>query len=179
MCVDAIECLVIHVVERKSLYLHCQLYDLLFDIYHNVLFHSPFMNTCYLNLLHILTLIVAVNISGFTADSGKFLVMTTYSGTIIRNEIFLSDYHCPFPDLALTPSPGCSSDLMCPDNMVCYDRKCKDPCNLANPCAARAECSTRAHRPKCVCLPGYTGDPYTFCGTDVTRKLTHSCLTVI
>ena len=139
------------------------------------------MNTCYLNLWHILSLTLAVIISDVQADRGKFsLAMTTYSGAIIRDETFLFDYHCPSSDLALTPSSGCSSDLMCPDNMVCYDRKCKDPCNLANPCAARAVCSTRAHRPQCVCLPGYTGDPYTFCGTDaVIRKLTHSCLTVI
>ncbi|KAG7155061.1 Neurogenic locus Notch protein-like 4, partial [Homarus americanus] len=65
-----------------------------------------------------------------------------------------------------TPSPGCSSDLACPDDKVCYNRECRNPCDLANPCAAKAKCRTLAHRPLCTCDPGYSGDPYTFCSLD-------------
>ncbi|XP_037773775.1 fibropellin-1-like [Penaeus monodon] len=67
---------------------------------------------------------------------------------------------------APTVPPGCTSDFDCIETKVCYDRDCKDPCGLANPCAAKATCTTVSHRPVCTCNPGYSGNPYVFCGVD-------------
>lgn len=39
--------------------------------------------------------------------------------------------------------------------------KCRDPC--PGSCGANAECRVVSHTPTCVCVAGYTGDPFTQC----------------
>lgn len=99
----------------------------------------------------------------------------THTDLKVSSYLTLTDHYwlaCPSSDIAPTPIPGCASDLACPENKVCYNRECKDPCDLANPCAARAKCLTQAHRPICTCDPGYTGNPYSLCSLDVISKMT-------
>ena len=57
---------------------------------------------------------------------------------------------------------GCKSDSECPLTQACIDRECQDPCPLER-CGSNAECNTRNHRPKCICLPGHIGNPYDKC----------------
>lgn len=40
-------------------------------------------------------------------------------------------------------------------------QKCRDPCPGA--CGSNTECRVVSHTPMCVCLNGYTGDPFTQC----------------
>ena len=71
-----------------------------------------------------------------------------------------------------TAPPSCVSDLDCPDNQVCYDTLCKNPCDFDNMCAPNALCDTRAHRPQCRCPPGSHGDARLECLLD-ERKTRH------
>lgn len=62
--------------------------------------------------------------------------------------------------------PECVVDSDCPGNRACIGNKCQDPCS--GRCGVNAECSTVNHLPNCMCLHGYTGDPYRRCS--VIRK---------
>ena len=57
--------------------------------------------------------------------------------------------------------PECVINSDCPSHQSCVRTKCRDPCPGA--CAANAECIAINHAPSCTCLPGLTGDPFTFC----------------
>lgn len=57
--------------------------------------------------------------------------------------------------------PECTSNSECPNHMACIKNKCADPCQGA--CGANAQCRVVSHTPNCICLPGYTGDPFVNC----------------
>lgn len=76
----------------------------------------------------------------------------------------------PQPTKPPTARPRCSSDLDCPDNQVCYDTLCKNPCDFDNMCAPNALCDTRAHRPVCRCPEGSRGDSRVQCLPDKRKS---------
>lgn len=49
----------------------------------------------------------------------------------------------------------CASDSDCPADKACVRGICTNPCD----CGVNAECRIRDHRPICVCVPGYLGNP--------------------
>lgn len=53
--------------------------------------------------------------------------------------------------------------------MSCVALKCRDPC--PGTCGVNAQCQAVNHLPLCTCIPGYTGNPFTYCSPIVeTRK---------
>lgn len=68
------------------------------------------------------------------------------------------------PDYTGSPPncrPECVSNSECASHLACMNLKCRDPC--PGSCGANAECRVVSHTPTCVCLAGYTGDPFTQC----------------
>lgn len=61
--------------------------------------------------------------------------------------------------------PECISNSECPNNLACIRQKCKDPCKGI--CGQNAECRVVTHTPNCVCLSGFTGDPFTNCVKEI------------
>jgi len=59
--------------------------------------------------------------------------------------------------------PECVSNSDCPRHLACINQKCKDPC--PGTCGTNAECRVVNHTPRCFCLQGFTGDPFTMCHT--------------
>lgn len=57
--------------------------------------------------------------------------------------------------------PECISNSECPSHQACINQKCRDPC--PGLCGANAECHVVSHTPRCVCLPGFVGDPFIQC----------------
>jgi hypothetical protein len=57
--------------------------------------------------------------------------------------------------------PECSINSDCPSNQACINEKCRDPC--PGSCGISADCNVVNHIPICVCIQGYTGDPFTNC----------------
>lgn len=57
--------------------------------------------------------------------------------------------------------PECVSNSECSFNLACVNQKCKDPC--PGVCGQNAQCRVVSHTPNCVCLPGYTGNPFSGC----------------
>jgi hypothetical protein len=57
--------------------------------------------------------------------------------------------------------PECVSNSECANHLACINQKCKDPC--PGTCGQNAECRVVSHTPNCVCLPGYTGNPFGQC----------------
>jgi hypothetical protein len=57
--------------------------------------------------------------------------------------------------------PECVSNNECPSNKACINQKCGDPC--PGSCGANAECRVVSHTPMCICVVGFTGDPFTQC----------------
>lgn len=57
--------------------------------------------------------------------------------------------------------PECVINQDCPSNRACIRQRCEDPC--VGTCGFNALCTTQHHQPKCSCLEGYEGDPYTGC----------------
>lgn len=57
--------------------------------------------------------------------------------------------------------PECISNSDCSEHLACINRKCKDPCPGA--CGSNAECRVISHTPNCVCMLGFTGDPFYQC----------------
>lgn len=68
--------------------------------------------------------------------------------------------------------PECASSADCPTNLACFNQKCRDPC--PGVCGNNAECYVINHTPMCVCLKGYTGNPFINC--DVQRDIIESPL---
>lgn len=60
--------------------------------------------------------------------------------------------------------PECVSNAECPSHLACVNQKCKNPCSGL--CGANAECRVLSHTAMCVCLSGFTGDPFTQCVTN-------------
>lgn len=57
--------------------------------------------------------------------------------------------------------PECVSNGECPHNLACIGQKCKDPC--PGVCGINADCRVVSHTPNCVCLNGYSGNPFERC----------------
>jgi hypothetical protein len=57
---------------------------------------------------------------------------------------------------------GCNSDLECPLTQACISRSCQNPC-IYEQCGSEAVCEPTNHRARCVCPPGYLGDPRVAC----------------
>lgn len=57
--------------------------------------------------------------------------------------------------------PECTVDSDCAIDKACRQQKCVDPCPGA--CGQNARCSVRYHSAVCTCLPGFRGNPTTFC----------------
>lgn len=55
----------------------------------------------------------------------------------------------------------CEANDDCADTMACVQFKCVNPCTGI--CGLYAICEVEKHVPKCVCPPGYTGDPFSQC----------------
>lgn len=78
-----------------------------------------------------------------------------------------SSYKCSclpnyFGDPYVRCKPVCLVDSDCPNDKYCYNTiRCDDPC--PGSCGQNAECKAVYHRAMCTCLPGYTGNPTTYC----------------
>lgn len=57
--------------------------------------------------------------------------------------------------------PECVSNSDCSYNLACTNNKCKDPC--PGTCGLNAECRVVSHTPNCICVAGFTGDPFRQC----------------
>jgi len=57
--------------------------------------------------------------------------------------------------------PECTQNSDCLTRMACVDLKCRDPC--PGTCGVNAQCQSVNHLPICICIPGYTGNPFTLC----------------
>lgn len=57
--------------------------------------------------------------------------------------------------------PECTINSECNAVMACINHRCVDPCPGA--CGNNAQCNVNNHLPICSCLPGYSGDPFTYC----------------
>lgn len=65
--------------------------------------------------------------------------------------------------------PECGSNSECPTNLACINQKCRDIC--PGSCGTNAECRVFSHTVMCVCMPGYTGDPFSQCLTKQLETL--------
>lgn len=78
------------------------------------------------------------------------------------------------PDFTGSPPncrPECVSNSECPSHLACIRQKCKDPC--PGTCGLNAECRVVSHTPNCICLNGFTGDPFTQCVTPSIAPTDH------
>lgn len=64
--------------------------------------------------------------------------------------------------------PECKSNHECLSNFACINERCKDPC--PGSCASNAICRVINHEANCMCIDGYTGDPYSVCFVDKSKK---------
>lgn len=65
--------------------------------------------------------------------------------------------------------PECVSNTECGDHLACINNKCRNPCSEI--CGSNAECRVVSHIPICVCLGGYTGDPFIQCTLPTSKLL--------
>lgn len=71
--------------------------------------------------------------------------------------------------------PECTQNSDCSTRMACVSLKCRDPC--PGTCGVNAQCQSVNHLPICNCIPGYTGNPFTYCSPIIeARKLFTSLL---
>ena len=64
--------------------------------------------------------------------------------------------------------PECKINPECPQNLMCINDKCMDPC--PGSCGSSTTCMVLKHTPVCQCVAGYTGDPFTGCISVPTSK---------
>jgi hypothetical protein len=57
--------------------------------------------------------------------------------------------------------PECTLNSDCAASLSCIRSKCQDPC--PGTCGRNAQCQVVNHLPACTCIPGYTGDPFSYC----------------
>lgn len=57
--------------------------------------------------------------------------------------------------------PECVSNSECSPTLACINQKCRDPC--PGICGTNAECRVVSHIPRCFCIQGYVGDPFSAC----------------
>lgn len=72
----------------------------------------------------------------------------------------LPDFH---GDPQFGCQPECTINSDCPVNNVCFDRHCKNPCDLVAICGVNAICSVEYHTATCRCPDGYIGDAFFQC----------------
>lgn len=65
--------------------------------------------------------------------------------------------------------PECISNNECANQLACINLKCKDPCSGS--CGVNAECRVVSHTAMCICLVGYTGDPFIQCVEKQRKKI--------
>ena len=69
------------------------------------------------------------------------------------------------PEYIGNPYEGCRPECVlntdCPSNKACFNNKCKDPC--PGTCAQNTNCYVVNHIPNCLCIEGFTGDPFVYC----------------
>lgn len=65
--------------------------------------------------------------------------------------------------------PECSNNSHCPDEMLCVNHHCKDPCAIGL-CAVTANCTVVNHKPLCACPEHYEGDPYVECTLSILQS---------
>lgn len=56
----------------------------------------------------------------------------------------------------------------CTANLACVRSKCQDPCPGA--CGPNAMCNAVNHLPVCICIQGYTGDPFRYCNLNPIKR---------
>lgn len=64
--------------------------------------------------------------------------------------------------------PECTINSECPASLACVRQKCEDPC--PGSCGVDASCHVLNHLAVCVCIEGYTGDPFARCFSIVEGK---------
>ena len=64
--------------------------------------------------------------------------------------------------------PECLTNSECPNDKACINKKCQDPC--PGLCGLNAQCLVVNHVARCVCDPGFVGDPFSQCRTDTTPR---------
>lgn len=57
--------------------------------------------------------------------------------------------------------PECTINEECPGNLACQNERCIDPC--PGSCGSFTTCTVIKHAPTCLCITGYTGDPFSGC----------------
>lgn len=76
------------------------------------------------------------------------------------------------PDFVGNPYDGCRPECVlnsdCPSNQACIGSKCTDPC--PGTCGQNANCQVIMHMPTCVCVNGFTGDPFRSCRLVVEQR---------
>lgn len=68
------------------------------------------------------------------------------------------------PDYSGSPPhcrPECVSNSECVPTQACIKKKCRDPC--PGLCGQNTICRVFSHTTTCLCLEGFTGDPFVFC----------------
>lgn len=60
-----------------------------------------------------------------------------------------------------TCRPECVISTDCAQNKACINQRCEDPC--VGTCGLNARCQVINHNPVCICMNGYTGDPFSGC----------------
>jgi len=60
----------------------------------------------------------------------------------------------------------CGDNDQCPPDLACKGNTCRDPCDGVK-CGANAKCWVVRHHATCVCVPGYTGNPFEACAAVV------------
>ena len=89
-------------------------------------------------------------------DSNHIFV---YSKIIDQNDLGCTKY---IYNLIVEVRPECYVDDDCGYSDICYKGSCADACRLSQ-CGANAKCESSLHSAKCLCLPGYTGNPRSAC----------------
>lgn len=64
--------------------------------------------------------------------------------------------------------PECVTNSECSHEKACINQKCVDPC--PGLCGQNAQCRVISHTAMCLCVPGYTGDPFTFCSATPAQQ---------
>lgn len=65
--------------------------------------------------------------------------------------------------------PECVTSSDCSSQLACVNQKCVDPC--PGRCGLNAECRVVSHALQCICLQGYTGDPFVQCNPEIIRDI--------
>ncbi|UYV71427.1 dp [Cordylochernes scorpioides] len=72
---------------------------------------------------------------------------------------------------------GCTADSDCAYNEACDVERghCEDVCPKKRPCGSNAICRTENHVPICLCPPGYSGNPLSYCFKVVECGVDYTC----